>query len=262
MNKLISKLLSIYFLLYESIIIHFLRFFNKSPNNEDPLVSIIIATYNRSDILINRTIPSVLNQSYSNIELIIIGDKCIDDTPTLLKNYPDKRVVFYDLTERGRYPKHIKDRWFVQGSVPRNYGMSIAKGDWFVFISDDDIMLEHHIQTLVNFTKKNNFEFVSASYNSVKDNKLITVHPTPRTKKNILVGGMQTWMFRSFLRVFKWNRHSWRKIWNRPCDYDLLLRFINAGVKMGSLKEVISYNPPVEGTDTSGYEAALKADKL
>ena len=69
-------------------------------------------------------------------------------------------------------------------------------------------------------------------------------------------------MYRSFLRVFKWNRHSWRKTWNRPCDYDLQLRFINAGVKMGSLKEVIYCNPPVEGTDTSGYEAALKADKL
>src|SRR5260370_4999896 len=43
---------------------------------EHPLVSVIVSTYNRSRLLVERCIPSILNQTYSNLELIVIGDDC------------------------------------------------------------------------------------------------------------------------------------------------------------------------------------------
>ena len=101
-------------------------------------VSVIIATYNRSEILIKRTIPAILEQDYHDFEIIVVGDKCIDDTAERISHLSDPRIKFYDLEKRGNYPKDIKDRWFVQGSKPRNFGMSVANGSWFVFISDDD----------------------------------------------------------------------------------------------------------------------------
>jgi hypothetical protein len=107
----------------------------------------------------------------------VVGDQCIDDTPEKIKNIDDKRVVFIDLPKRGKYPKHIKDRWFVQGSVPRNKGMKIANGKWFVFISDDDIIYENHIETLLKAAKKENLEFISASFKSVKDGEDLLTYP-------------------------------------------------------------------------------------
>jgi glycosyltransferase involved in cell wall biosynthesis len=235
---------------------------NYSQKGTTPLVSIIIATYNRSAILINRTLPSVLNQTYENIEVVVIGDKCIDDTPRLMKSYPDKRVKFYDLSKRGVYPRDIQQRWFVQGSVPRNKGMKIAKGKWFVFISDDDVMLPEHIKTLLEAAETFDVEFISASYETIKNGEKVIVHPAEfGGNRKVMIGGLQTWLYRSYLKFFKWNIDSWRKKWNRPVDYDLQLRFIDAGVKMEHINAIVYFNPPVEGTNTTGYEAAILAEK-
>jgi len=259
-NIVFSKLIDVWFRISEPIMLVLARNFYSNTDEED-LVSIIIGTYNRSDILLERTIPSILAQSYTNIEVVVVGDQCIDDTPEKIKNIDDKRVVFIDLPKRGKYPKHIKDRWFVQGSVPRNKGMKIANGKWFVFISDDDIIYENHIETLLKAAKKENLEFISASFKSVKDGEEFIVHPGQwNIGSDLVCGGMQTWMYRSYLKCFKWNRHSWRKGFDRPVDYDLQQRFYRSGVKMNHINDVIFYNPPVEGTNTTGYQAALLAD--
>ncbi len=260
-NIIFSFLKSKYYRFFDRILLFFARRSSKkSPDNMSPLVSIIIATYNRSDILVNRTIPSILNQTYKNIEIVIIGDKCIDNTAEILSKNTDPRILFYDLPKRGKYPMDIKDRWFVQGSVPRNVGMSIARGDWFVFISDDDIMLPNHVNTLLNAAIEKNVEFISASYETIKNGEKIIVYPVPYGRNNVLIGGMQTWMYKSYLKVFKWNVDSWRKNWNRPVDYDLQLRFLEAKVTMTSINEIVYFNPPVEGTNTTGYLAAIEAE--
>lgn len=266
MNLFISRLINLYYYLIEKIFLYLARkaFQKKSVSEGMPLVSIIIATYNRSSILINRTIPSILNQTYNNFEIVIVGDHCIDDTPQLINKIACSRIRFYDLPKRGKYPKDIKDRWFVQGTKPRNKGMELAKGDWFVFISDDDILLPNHLETLVRAAIELNVEFISASYETVKNGKKEIVKPVLYTENGYkaFIGGMQTWMYRSYLKCFNWNIHSWRKSWNRPVDYDLQLRFLRTGVKMGHIVDIVYYNPPVEGTNTTGYEAALIADKL
>lgn len=265
-NIIIVFIINLYYRIFEYmfLLVARKRYKKKYINIEKPLISIIIATYNRSNILINRTIPSILNQSYDNFEIVIVGDHCIDDTPEKIKLINDKRVKFFDLKKRGKYPKDIKDRWFVQGTKPRNKGMELAKGDWFVFISDDDILLPNHLYTLLNAAVKLNVEFISASYETIKNGERIIVKPVfyNMNKKNAFIGGMQTWLYRSYLRCFKWNIHSWRKDWNRPVDYDLQFRFLRTGVKFGHIDDVVYFNPPVEGTNTTGYEAALMSDKL
>jgi glycosyltransferase involved in cell wall biosynthesis len=201
----------------------------------------------------------VLSQDYANIEIVIVGDRCIDDTADKVRSILDKRVKFYDLPRRGKYPSHIENRWFVQGSVPRNAGMKIATGKWFVFLSDDDILYPNHVSTLIKAAKSQNLEFVSAAYETVKDGERITVGPRKLNVGSELVcGGMQTWLYRSYLRCFRWNRHSWRKAFDRPVDYDLQQRLFEAGVRMGNISDVVYFNPPVEGTNTTGYAAALE----
>ena len=265
-NRIISCVNALRYSLTESVLLRFARakYSSRYKNNDNPLVSIIIATYNRSEILINRTIPSLLKQTYNNIEIIIVGDNCIDDTPEKIKSILDPRIKFYDLPIRGKYPSHIKDRWFVQGSKPRNVGMTLASGLWFVFISDDEIMYPSHIEKLLTAAKAGNFEFVSASYEEERDGHINLVPPIAfdPSKPDLICGGMQTWLYRSYLKLFKWNINSWRKSFNRPVDYDLVIRFHNCGVRMGRIGDVVGLNPAVEGTNTVGYLAALQADKL
>jgi len=262
LNLVYSEILSIYFKLFEPLILLYAR--TRFKRECIPgLVSIIIATYNRSEILINRTLPSVLSQSYQNIEVIVVGDKCIDNTADRIKKINDSRLIFYDLKKRGVYPKDIRDRWFVQGSVPRNKGMKLAKGEWLCFISDDDILFPHHVTTLVNAVKALNLEFISAAYIAIKDGVELIVYPKPcNFNSNLICGGMQTWLYKNYLKCFTWNRHSWRKKYDRPVDYDLQQRFYSAGVKMGSINDIVFLNPAVEGTNTSGYEAAILADNI
>ena len=72
---------------------------------DDPLISVIIPTYNRGKILTTRAIPSVLAQTHRNLELIIVGDYCTDNTAQLIKNFGDDRIKFVNLATRGEYPR-------------------------------------------------------------------------------------------------------------------------------------------------------------
>jgi len=221
---------------------------------ENPLVSIIIATYNRSRILVERTIPAVLAQTYANVEAVIIGDCCIDDTGKRIASLQEPRVRFVDLPQRGRYPADPASRWFVQGSVPRNKGLRLARGKWFGWISDDDLLLPNHVESLLRFAQRGEYEFVSAAYIAERRGEKIVIDVKDITPR---IGGMQTWLYRSYLRFFQWNTQSWRKSWDRPCDYDLQFRMARAGVRMGFLNEIVAYVPSVEGTNTVGLEAQL-----
>lgn len=261
LNSIIAKSQDLYFKIIEPPMLSWARYANINKCRKG-LVSIIIATYNRSDILINRTLPSIFAQTYTNIEVVVVGDHCIDDTPQRIKQIKDPRLVFVDLPTRGKYPDHIAQRWFVQGSAPRNKGMQISKGEWFVFISDDDILYPHHVATLVAAASSRNLEFISAGYRCVKEGNLVEVPPAKNNyKSDLICGGMQTWLYRSYLKCFKWNRHAWRKRYDRPIDYDLQQRMYRSGVRMGFINDIVYYNPPVKGTNTTGYKAALMVDR-
>lgn len=264
LNSLIVVCINLKFTIIEYPLLIIQRLlYSKKYNNKNPLVSIIIATYNRGNILVSRTIPHILKQDYKNIEVIIVGDKCKDDTPDLIKHISDKRVKFYDLDKRGKYPTGIADRWFVQGTKPRNRGMKLAKGDWYVWMSDDDILYPNHISTLLRHAQENNLEFVTANYEEDRDGKKSEIKANNYDKNypSHIIGGMPAWMYRSYLKTFKWNIHSWRKKYNRPVDFDLASRFRSCGVITGHIDHVVALVPPVEGTTTVGYQAALIADK-
>ena len=59
----------------------------------DPLVSVIIPTYNRANIL-GRSLNSVLNQTYQNYEILVIDDGSFDDTKKVIKQFSDLRIKY------------------------------------------------------------------------------------------------------------------------------------------------------------------------
>ncbi|MNK18133.1 GalNAc(5)-diNAcBac-PP-undecaprenol beta-1,3-glucosyltransferase [compost metagenome] len=97
-----------------------------------PVVSIIIPTYNRAH-LIGETLDSIVAQTYNNWECIVVDDGSTDDTKDLVKDYQtkDSRISYH------RRP----DNYLPGGNGARNYGFDISKGEYINWFDSDDIML-------------------------------------------------------------------------------------------------------------------------
>jgi len=220
---------------------------------ENPLISVYIPTYNRGQLLVERALPSVLSQTYRNFELIIVGDHCTDSTEELLSQIDEPRVRFHNLPKRERrYPDDVETHWLAGPVVPANKALELVQGKWIARLDDDDVWTPDHLESLLRFAQEGHYEFVSASYIAERYGKRIVVDVKNNHPR---IGGTQTWLYRSYLRFFKYNINCWRKSWNRVNDIDLQYRMFNAGVRMGFLDKVVAYVLPRPGEVTVGLEA-------
>ena len=237
-------------------------------NLNNPKISICIPTFNRAELLMERAVESVFSQTYKNFELIIVGDHCTDNTEKFLSSIKDKRLSFINLPERKRnYVETLENHWFVGGAAPSNKALDLVKGDWIARIDDDDIWSNDHLEKLLDFACNNDFEFVSSLYEEERFGKrsiidgVRALDPYYTQKKSSMIlqspkiGGVSTWLYRSYLKFMRYNVNCWRKKWNRVWDIDLSLRFFDAGVNMGFLEEVLSFIVPRPGEKTVGLEA-------
>lgn len=93
--------------------------------DQDPLVSVVLPTFNRGS-KITQAIDSVLHQSYTNLELIVVDDGSTDDTPSIISAYQDPRIRLIRFSEnRG-------------ANAARNAGIMAAKGEYVAFQDSDD----------------------------------------------------------------------------------------------------------------------------
>jgi hypothetical protein len=125
-----------------------------------PLVSICVATVDRANLLLERSIASIRAQSYHNLQIIVVGDNCSDDTALRLAALGDNRIHFVNLPERGPYPRQGIDRWYVAGSNAMNHALSLCEGHFVTHLDDDDAMVPHRIETLVGEALQNRADFL------------------------------------------------------------------------------------------------------
>lgn len=111
--------------------------------NFSPLVSVVVPTYNRGH-LIARTIDSVLKQTYSNFEIIIVDDASKDNTSEVIASYTDKRIKYIKLKENSK------------GTKPRNVGILESKGDYIALLDSDDEWLPLKLEKQIEFIKNYN----------------------------------------------------------------------------------------------------------
>ena len=109
---------------------------------KENLVSVIIPTYNRSD-LIKETINSVLNQTHKNFELIMVDDGSTVNTKTVIESFKDNRI------------KYILQKHHGLPAVARNNGLKVAIGEYIAFLDSDDIWLPNKLEKQIESLKKN-----------------------------------------------------------------------------------------------------------
>ncbi len=207
----------------------------QSDLSDDPLISVIIPTYNRSKLLTERAIPSVLSQTYRNFELIIIGDCCTDDTEKRVGEFNDKRIKFHNLSQRGNYPANPLFHWMVAGCVPRNRGLELASGKWIACMDDDDEFSDDHLELLLSNAIQNRFEMVYGLLSmEVEPGKWVNRGSYPLTRQNICHSAV---LYRSELSFIKYNLNSWKYYYED--DWDLWDRMKQIGVKIGFINRLV-----------------------
>lgn len=102
-----------------------------------PLISVIVPVYKAEDS-VERCIKSILVQTYSNWELLLVVDGVFDKSPNICQKYSefDSRISTYIQENQGV-------------SVARNLGMDKAKGDWFAFVDVDDYVEPNYLEELL-----------------------------------------------------------------------------------------------------------------
>jgi len=116
-----------------------------------PLVSIIIPTYNRANLL-PETLDSIIAQTYQNWECLVIDDGSTENNWEILTQYQNK-------DERFRIFKRENFQKPKGANACRNIGIEMAMGDFIVFFDSDDLMLPNHLETKFNTINQTNFDF-------------------------------------------------------------------------------------------------------
>lgn len=141
---------------------------------DEPLISVVMPAYN-AEKYIEKSIQSVLNQTYKNIELIIVNDCSKDKTEDIIEKYckQDARVR--------KYTNQINSGV----SFSRNFGVEQANGEWIAFLDSDDIWKEEKLQKQIDLLKREKMQpvlvYTGSSFIDENDNPYSYVRQVPET---------------------------------------------------------------------------------
>jgi glycosyltransferase involved in cell wall biosynthesis len=116
-----------------------------------PFFSVIIPLYNK-ECHIQNTIESVLNQTFTDFEIIIVNDGSTDGSFNIVKKITDSRISSYTNKNNGL-------------SYSRNYGIKKAKAKYIALLDADDLWMEDYLECISSFIKKHHKEYVFAANN-------------------------------------------------------------------------------------------------
>lgn len=224
---------------------------------ENPLVTVYIPTYNRGRLLCERTIPSVLNQTHANIELIVVADNCTDGTPDLVRKFGDRRIRLVELREKEDLPKNKVNRWRAAGTAAVHAAMDAAKGLWLAHLDDDDVFERDHVEVLLDHGRKRALEFVFGKTRvEMEPGRWIerggpclpSGLPPYRHSKSFI--SHSSIMYRHYLRLFKYDVEAWRLRYG--ADAHKWQRLGRAGVRGGFVDKVVTTLPLRPGETLRG----------
>lgn len=130
------------------------------------LVSIIIPTHNRADLL-ELAVQSVMKQTYTNWEIIIVADACTDNTSETLEKFKAFENIF-----------SFESKVSLGGAGARNLAISKSRGEFIAFLDDDDEWLPEKLEKQIRVMDSGKFSIVGCNYFSINQNssKKVSAH--------------------------------------------------------------------------------------
>jgi glycosyltransferase involved in cell wall biosynthesis len=220
-------------------------------DTENPLVTVTVATFNRSQLFIERTLPTILAQTHQHLEVVVVGDGCDDDNDALMRAVDDERVNWVNRRRRGRYPRDPERRWMVAGTTPINHALRLGRGLWYAHCDDDDEWTPEHLSLSLQAAREADLELVY----SQMDKEFTTTTRRIIGRPGFNRGSVphSTVVFRSYLRLFRLDRRSHRL--GRAVDQDLWIRMASAGVRAGFSENLGAISRLRPATTDASYAA-------
>lgn len=163
-----------------------------------PLISIITPVYNTAQYL-PACLSSILNQTYENIEILIIDDASTDNSTDVIKTFTDPRIKFFQQsTNQGQ-------------SVARNLGLDEAKGEYICFVDSDDIAHPQMVELLYKAIVETGADFSYAEHE-----RIVSLDNLPcETYKNLTFEEILEPSFNHLTKKRKLPMEIWAKIYTR-----------------------------------------------
>lgn len=211
--------------------------------NINPFVSVVIASLNRAELL-RESMTSVLEQSFKDLELIVVDDGSTDNTEDVVRSFADPRVRYF---RTGDSPLGI--------SAARNLGARESRGEWTAVHDDDDLMLPHRLEHQIARIEPGVDFIYGAFINFDNETAELQLHHG----RNMTYGaalqtgfapGHSTWLVRTdLIRQFGYDEGL-----ESAVDNNLAFRLLRSGVEMVHSGDVCLLRRVHSGriTDTGG----------
>ncbi len=209
-------------------------------------VSVIIPVHNTEQYL-KECLDSVVNQTYKNLEIILINDASTDNSIDIINKYKDKRIKVINM-------KHNSGV-----AIARNTGVDKSTGDYICYLDSDDYWELNKIEKQVDFIKKNNYEFIYSDYSYLYNNKIKRVKvPKSITYKKAL---KNTTIFTSTV-MFNMKKLNKKDIYmpniKRGQDTATWWKVLKKGITAYAINEVLAYYRITDKSLSSNKYTALK----
>ena len=186
-----------------------------------PLVTVVIAAYNRSEVL-RHALASAIRQTYRNLEILVVGDACTDDSEQVVAAAGDPRVRWMNL-----------DRNAGSQAGPNQAGLEAARGELIAYLGQDDVWRSDHVALLVADIERTGADvtYGVTSY----------VWPRPVPVRRLMSEAPGAWVPPSSLMhrraaavaVGGWRDH---RTTVRPPDHDFVARLHEAGHRFSRVR--------------------------
>ncbi len=138
----------------------------------DGLVSIIMPSWN-TEKFIAETIQSVIDQTYTNWELLIVDDCSSDNTDKVVASFKDNRIKYFHNEKNSG------------AALTRNKALREAQGEWIAFLDSDDLWMPEKLEHQIEFMKKNGYSLSFTEYEKVdEESKPLNIYVSGPKKVN------------------------------------------------------------------------------
>jgi glycosyltransferase involved in cell wall biosynthesis len=229
----------------------------------EPLITIRVSSYKGFRDLSTRCLPSILQQTYSNWEVIIVGD-CDPQADLVRKHLSelnDSRFKFIQREFRGPYPEDPRQAWLITGAHAFNVASREAQGLWLAKLDQDDSWEPNHLEVLLDSARKHKSEIVYGKVRchfvdvATRPTEIVGDYP-PKQGSFALTAALSHGKF----KVFEMNEQSY--LWNDPGDWGLVWRLWLGGARFKFIEEVVAnvyiLNKVNKGYFESQYQILLE----
>ncbi len=221
---------------------------------ENKKVSIIVPVYN-VELYIEDCLNSLLNQTYSNYEIILINDGSTDNSIEICSKYNDPKIKIFNQNNKGV-------------SIARNVGISLATGQYIMFVDADDMVSEKYIENLIKSIEETNTDMVVCGYTKEKA-ELVNKKNSQEIKGEIINANtmLENMMENNLQEGYLWNKIFKKSIINDNSlefkegvnvweDLYFVIEYLSKSDKIFAINEKLYYYRTREGSAVNRKETS------